>query len=658
MRYLSQMRIRVLLPALFGLVIVIAFAQGGMALFSLSIIKQQVDELGHGRLPRNTLIAKMDHSISVIRRSYADLLLASDAAEVKTNEDTIATRRVERDTLLKQYSDMITLPKTRELFETLRSGVTAYDAAATSLVGFVETGRHEDAQAVYRGAMREAARSMTEALDATSVNNQAITEQALAQADAAYDQALISTYIALAVAAFIAISAACISFFRVARPIDAITRSMGSLANGDNERPIPFSDRRDEIGSMAAAVEIFRANALERVRLEHDANDNRELMEHERGVREQQKMVEAGHVKLAVDGLASGLSNLADGNLAFRLSTPFHGELENLRTNFNASMSKLQTTMVSVGENAHAINAGAAEIRAASDDLSRRTEQQAASVEETAAALEEVTTAVSDSSRRAREAGQMVEKTRAGAEHSGAIVRDAVTAMEQIEQSSSEIGNIIGVIDDIAFQTNLLALNAGVEAARAGEAGKGFAVVAQEVRELAQRSAKAAKEIKTLINRSGEQVRNGVALVGETGTALKEIVSEVQHINRLVAEIVTTAQEQSTGLKEINTAVNTMDQGTQKNAAMVEETTAATHSLAREAAGLIDLLGQFRLGDVSAQAQPAVSGQNHARAHAPAHGVAMASAASRPAQSPARALGQKIANSFGGAASREDWSEF
>ncbi|MGE7368069.1 HAMP domain-containing methyl-accepting chemotaxis protein [Neorhizobium sp. NPDC001467] len=649
MRYLSQIRIRVLLPALFGLVIVIAFAQGGMALYSLATLRQQVHEIGRERLPRNTLIARMDHSISAIRRSYADLLLANDAVEIKANEKSIASRTSERDALLKQYSDLITLPKTRELFTVLQTGVVAYDAAAKTLIDLVETGRHEEAQAIYRGAMRDAARSMSDALDATSLNNQTITERALAEADTAYDQALAITYGALALAAIVALGAAGISFFRIARPIDAITNAMGLLAGGDNERPIPFSNRRDEIGSMAAAVEIFRANALERVRLEQQADDNRELMEHERGVREQQKMVEAGHVKTAVDGLASGLSNLADGNLAYRISTPFHGELEALRTNFNGSMGKMEAAMLSVGENAHAINAGTNEIRAAADDLSRRTEQQAASVEETAAALEEVTTAVSDSSRRAREAGHLVEKTKAGAEHSGAVVREAVAAMEQIEQSSVEIGNIIGVIDDIAFQTNLLALNAGVEAARAGEAGKGFAVVAQEVRELAQRSANAAKEIKSLINRSSEQVRNGVALVGETGTALEVIVSEVQHINRLVAEIVTTAQEQATGLKEINTAVNTMDQGTQQNAAMVEETTAATHSLAREAAGLIELLSQFNLSEATPRAAAPTVAPVPVRATSNA----------RPAPSPARALGQKVAASFGGAAQRvEDWSEF
>ncbi|WP_244654666.1 methyl-accepting chemotaxis protein, partial [Rhizobium wenxiniae] len=199
--------------------------------------------------------------------------------------------------------------------------------------------------------------------------------------------------------------------------------------------------------------------------------------------------------------------------------------------------------------------AGSAEIRSAADDLAKRTEQQAASVEETAAALEEITTTVKDAARRATEAGSLVTRTRQGAEKSGEVVRSAVKAMEEIERSSGEIGNIIGVIDDIAFQTNLLALNAGVEAARAGEAGKGFAVVAQEVRELAQRSANAAKEIKTLITASNHQVQNGVHLVGETGKALEMIVAEVQEINRHVAAIVESAQEQSSGLQQINTAV-------------------------------------------------------------------------------------------------------
>lgn len=222
-----------------------------------------------------------------------------------------------------------------------------------------------------------------------------------------------------------------------------------------------------------------------------------------------------------MDSIGKALGQLSDGKLNYRITETFGARLDQVRLDFNSAVTKLEDAMRRVGQNAQAIAAGSNQIRAAADDLSKRTEQQAASVEETAAAVEQITTTVIDSSRRAEEAGNMVRRTRQSAEHSGAVVGRAITAMHEIATSSNEISNIIIVIDEIAFQTNLLALNAGVEAARAGEAGKGFAVVAQEVRELAQRSAGAAKEIKALISKSGVQVKNGVELVTETGKALK-----------------------------------------------------------------------------------------------------------------------------------------
>ena len=297
----------------------------------------------------------------------------------------------------------------------------------------------------------------------------------------------------------------------------------------------------------------------------------------------------------AINTLGGGLKALADGDLTQHLATPFVPSMEVVRKDFNEAVAGLHEAMQTVEGNANAIASGAQEIRSAADDLAKRTEQQAASVEETAAALDEITTTVADSSRRADEAGTLVGKTRIGAEKSGEVVKKAIGAMGQIEQSSREISNIIGVIDDIAFQTNLLALNAGVEAARAGEAGKGFAVVAQEVRELAQRSASAAKDIKALITTSGEQVKSGVALVDETGRALQEILAQVHEVHTNVAAIVEASREQSTGLREINHSVNAMDQATQQNAAMVEESTAASHAMAREADALHTLIRRFRL---------------------------------------------------------------
>jgi methyl-accepting chemotaxis protein len=342
--------------------------------------------------------------------------------------------------------------------------------------------------------------------------------------------------------------------------------------------------------------------------------------------------------------LAAALRGLADGNLDQRLDKQFIPALETLRLSFNDSIDKLKQAMRAVGSNAQAIAAGSGEISDAAQDLSRRTEQQAASIEETAAALEQITTTVADSSRRAEEAGTLVAQTKLGAERSSDVVRNAVKAMGEIENSSREISSIIGVIDEIAFQTNLLALNAGVEAARAGDAGKGFAVVAQEVRELAQRSAKAAKEIKSLITTSSDQVKNGVSLVGQAGRALEEILSQVQQINTNVIAIVEGAKEQATGLKEINQAVNTMDQGTQQNAAMVEQSTAASHALAREADGLFSLLSQFRVGEAS-QGRLATARQD-----------------AKPVASPARTMANRVAKAFSSnvavAANRDSWEEF
>ncbi|WP_392709897.1 methyl-accepting chemotaxis protein [Rhizobium ruizarguesonis] len=453
----------------------------------------------------------------------------------------------------------------------------------------------------------------------------------------------------------------------IAGPMTQLRQRMTRLAEGDATSDVSGLDRGDEVGQMAKAVSVFRDNAIERGRIEARAEADRNLSDSERREREAQKVREASELERAVTALGDGLRRLAAGDLASHIDEPFVAHLDALREDFNNSVEKLNETLHTVGANARAIGAGANEIRSSADQLSQRTEQQSASVEETAAALEEITTTVRDAAKRTEEASQLVARTRLGAEKSGEVVRKAVSAMQQIEKSSGEISNIIGVIDDIAFQTNLLALNAGVEAARAGEAGKGFAVVAQEVRELAQRSAKAAKEIKALISTSGTHVQTGVSLVGETGKALDAIVQEVQEINQHVHAIAEASREQSIGLQEINTAVNSMDQGTQQNAAMVEESTAASHNLATEAAALNSLLGQFRLTGTGgfttsapiATAAPRAAARPAARA-APVR-VAREGTA-RPAASPARALGQKIANAFGAGSTSPsqdpDWTEF
>jgi len=298
---------------------------------------------------------------------------------------------------------------------------------------------------------------------------------------------------------------------------------------------------------------------------------------------------------LVGESIGAALAKLASQDLTFRLSSEMPDDYRELQADFNEAIEKLEGVMRHVSGAASAIHSSAREIAAAADDLSQRTEQQAASLEETAAALHEITATVERSAEGATQARKVVAVADEDAKKSAVVVRQAVEAMDAIAKSSQQIGQIIGVIDEIAFQTNLLALNAGVEAARAGEAGRGFAVVASEVRALAQRSAAAAKEIKALISTSTTQVNQGVNLVAKTGKSLERIVAQVAEVAGVIAEIASGAKEPSIALVEVNAAIGQMDQVTQQNATMVEDTTAASHSLSQETEQLADLIGQFQV---------------------------------------------------------------
>jgi methyl-accepting chemotaxis protein len=376
-------------------------------------------------------------------------------------------------------------------------------------------------------------------------------------------------------------------------PLTAMTAAMRKLAGGDIAIHIPALSQKDEIGAMAGAVQVFRDAAVANARLEQEAAEARRVAQQEQARAQALQQEQAERAQVVVRGVADGLRKLADGDLVQRLTETFAQEYEVLRADYNAAIGQLEQAMREIAVNAGAIRSGSGEIATASDDLSRRTEQQAASLEQTAAALDQITATVRKTAEGADHARQAVGTARADAEQSGQVVARAVAAMTAIEGSSRQISQIIGVIDEIAFQTNLLALNAGVEAARAGDAGRGFAVVASEVRGLAQRSADAAKEIKALILASERQVKSGVELVSETGTALGQIVAQVIDIDTVVTNISASAKEQASALGQVNTAVNQMDQLTQQNAAMVEQSTAAAHGLAQESDALLALVSRF-----------------------------------------------------------------
>jgi len=325
-----------------------------------------------------------------------------------------------------------------------------------------------------------------------------------------------------------------------------------------------------------------------------------------RRAEEDRRAMEAAQAEV-VDVLRIALRNLSDGDLNAAITRPFAVQYEELREDFNMAMSRLASVVRTVIESAEAIEGEVREIAQASDDLSRRTEEQAATLEETAAALDELTVSVQSAAAGAAEANREVASARGTAEASGTVMREAVEAMGEIERSSEAIARIIGVIDDIAFQTNLLALNAGVEAARAGETGRGFAVVANEVRALAQRSSEAAREIDALIQNAAGQVKRGVGLVGQTGAALDRIVTSVGQIAARMGDIATSALEQSTSLAEINQAVNQIDHATQHNTALFAETAAGGQRLKVSAAHLAGTVVQFRLPEPEGRSEPATN---------------------------------------------------
>ena len=372
---------------------------------------------------------------------------------------------------------------------------------------------------------------------------------------------------------------------RITNPLNRICRNMDAVSSGDLETEVPDAERGDEIGEIGKTL-VSMQEDLQQARI---AEEQRAELQHEQ--------------QIVVENLSAGLVRLSKGDFSLPIDQAFSGEHEKLRQNFNQTIETLSATVSQVIDASSSIRNGATEISRASDDLSTRTESQAATLEETAAALDELTASVKSAADGARSVESTMGEAKQEAENTGEVVQSAVSAMTEIEESSNHIGQIISVIDDIAFQTNLLALNAGVEAARAGEAGKGFAVVASEVRALAQRSSDAAMEIKTLISDSSKQVERGVDLVGKAGEALNNIVSRVSHISQLVSGIAEGAVEQSTGLNEINTGVMQLDQVTQQNAAMVEEATAAGHLLKTDSTQLAQLVSGFSIKDGAGLAQ-------------------------------------------------------
>jgi len=457
-----------------------------------------------------------------------------------------------------------------------------------------------------------------------------LQKASIADARETQRELIISAFIGCAVGLGLALA---IVLLGVTRPLQRMIDAMQRLADGHLDAQVPVMQQTDEVGRIGTALAIFKTNAVEKQRAESEIEAQRQEAEtrrQEREARERKAAAEvaelcrritagdlstrlnetdkegflltlsqelnrlSGTLGTVTGGLASVMETMAEGDLTRRVEGDYQGVFATLKESANAMGTRLREFAGRLMSTAEAVHGASAEISTGSQDLAQRTESQAASIEETAASMHEITATVKQNAENAQLASQLAVTARDTAETGGQVTQEAVAAVTRIEESARKIGDIVALIDEIAFQTNLLALNASVEAARAGEAGKGFAVVAQEVRALAQRSANASKDIKALINESNAQVKSGAGLVNRAGQSLVEIVGAIKKVSDIVAEIAAASREQATGLDQINTAVGSMDEMTQRNAALVEETTAAAQSLTTQAQELAALVRFFK----------------------------------------------------------------
>jgi len=459
----------------------------------------------------------------------------------------------------------------------------------------------------------------TAALDAAKEH--AAEQSAMARNDLIVQSSLLAAAILLAGGLMLLVSR------HVTGPLHAIRTAMLKLAGGDFAVVLPGLHRNDEIGAVANAVERFKVLAVEKAQTEADETMRRQQAEADlkaqaaRAEAEAQAKTAAERAKAAAEqarafaALEAGLGKLADGDFTFRLGDDIPGSYRQIKDNFNAAIDQLHETLQAVVVSSHEVAGAATEISTATNDLSQRVEEQAASLEETSASMEEISATVKTNAENAHQANTLTNSTREMADRGGTVVAEAVTAMSRIEESSRQISEIIGVIDEIARQTNLLALNAAVEAARAGDAGRGFAVVATEVRSLAQRASEAAKNINVLIANSSDRVREGVSLVDRAGMALDEIVGSIKRVTDIVAAIAAASAEQSGGIDQINKALAQMDEATQRNSALVEENSATARTLEQQSHDMQKRISFFRLDGAAASA-PATAARPNARSAA------------------------------------------
>ena len=594
--------VKVGLAPAFALVMLAVLSAG--AVFIQRSQMHELDQVVQVQMPAATRIQKISERITGVHGQLY-LLLTHAAAQIDAGKIPAEGKALlaEVDSIAKEVAEAgaAATPTQRPDYDKLGKELKETREALDVIIAMM--GADFASAAGFAAPFEDQYSKMNGRVQSIVAATQAETDKQTAAAQAGSKLAQTITVVVSVLTLLIVGAIAAILVLNLRRAVQKIAGATERLSRGDNDVDLDKLERGDELGAIVNSLKVFRDNQLNLERLRREQEDERaaaDTARREGAATADAFAKEQAHV---VSSLAGGLERLAAGDLTARLETTFPGEYESLRRDFNGAVVKLEQALSAIANSTSAIRSGGSEIAQGADNLSQRTERQAATLEETAAALDEITATVHRSSEGANQSREAVSAAKTEAERSGEVVNRAVASMNEIERSAREISQIISVVDEIAFQTNLLALNAGVEAARAGDAGRGFAVVATEVRALAQRSAESAKQIKSLISTSSAQVSEGVALVGQTGEALHRIVAHVNDISKLVGEIAASAKEEATGIAEVNTAVNQMDQVTQQNAALVEETTAASRMLADQTEELFGLVSRFKLARGGAVAE-------------------------------------------------------
>jgi len=680
---MENISVRAKLAVAFGILLVLALIQGGSARWMLGAVADATQDIGSNWLVSVQSIGAMKAGIAEARIAEYAEVLAPTVKKMKAAEQAVEVAMGEYKKAADAYEKLPHSAQQKEQYNKYISHLTKYLDLHANIVQLSRADKDAEAKELLEGESLKTYNEATDALDDLVKLNREGAARAAADADVTGKTAGLVIYGVVALTVLISLGAGQLMTRLINGPLVRLTEVMGRLAAGALDTMVPDRDRGDEIGRMAKAVQVFKQNGIDKTRMEAEqkaAEEAQKKADEEQRRREAAIVAEVAEVaKAASEGdldrridlagktgfllnLCEGVNNLvrltgvalkdvaqvlgavAQGDLTRRITNAYGGVFGQLKGDVNQTAEKLFEMVTNINSAAGLIGGAAAEVASGSQDLSQRSEQQASALEETAASMEELAATVRTNAGNAQQANQLATGAREVAASGGQVVTDAIAAMGRIESSSQKIGDIVGMIDEIAFQTNLLALNAAVEAARAGDAGKGFAVVAQEVRNLAQRSAQASKEIKTLIAQSTGEVRTGADLVKNAGKTLDEILGSVKRVADIVGEIAAASTEQAAGIDQVNAAVTQMDEMTQQNAALVEESAAAAHALEDQSRELNRLMGFFQVGAQASHAATTYAAPAAVRAKPVAKPKALAHAA---AAKPAKAGGGK-----------DEWKEF